>query len=544
MSAESHPPGARPKATLLVVEDNPATRYSLVRQLGREGFEVWEAASGKEALRRAMDQPDLIILDIQLPDVDGVEVRSRLKGNPATAEIPIVHLTSTYADGEQWAKALEEGADAFLTHPVEPIVLLATVRAQLRLREGERIRTRALERERVARRELEEAARIKDQFLATLSHELRTPLNAIVGWAHVLKEAADDPAIVQRAIATILRNCELQTQLIEDILDMSRIVTGSLRLSLEPLELGELVENTVESVAPAAAAKEIVVTTEVEPVAMVGDRRRIQQGVWNLVANAVKFNGRRGRVKVRVKRVGDSARIEVEDTGIGIAPQFLPHVFDRFSQADASVTREFSGLGLGLSIVRNIAELHGGHAGASSDGEGKGACFWIELPLRLARAEAEGGAEGAATAATASDAADEEVDPQRLAGRRVLVVDDNPDWLDIVASYLARNGLDVVAASSADEAMEISRDRSLDALVSDIAMPHCDGIELLRRLRADGTAPAFRSIAVSALAADRDRQRALAAGFDRYMVKPVDPRSLLAALAALVVGAGDPQAAG
>ncbi|HET6900549.1 MAG TPA: response regulator, partial [Vicinamibacteria bacterium] len=307
-------------ALILSVDDNEASRYAIGRTLRQGGFRVIEAGTGMDALARARaDTPDLILLDVKLPDIDGFEVSRRLKADPATASIPVLQITATYSSTEHWAQALNAGADGYLTHPAEPVVLIATIRALLRAREAER--------------QLREANRLKDDFLATLSHELRTPLNAIVGWAHVLRTPNLDPAVTARAVESIQRNAEAQTRLIADILDVSRIVTGKLRIDSRPVELARVVEAAVETVRPSAAARQVALDLALDTSAVVqGDPSRLQQVAWNLLTNAVKFTPAGGTVRVRLQRGPGGVQFVVEDTGIGIDSAFIPFVFDRFRQ--------------------------------------------------------------------------------------------------------------------------------------------------------------------------------------------------------------------
>jgi signal transduction histidine kinase len=360
-----------PDALILSVDDNETSRHSIGRTLGQAGFRVIEAATATEALRRAHDgTPDLILLHVKLPDIDGFEVSRRLKSDPATASIPVLQITATYSNTEHWAQALNAGADGYLTHPAEPIVLVATIRALLRAREAERA--------------LREANRLQDDFLATLSHELRTPLNAIVGWAHVLRTPNLDPAVTARAVESIQRNAEAQTRLVADILDVSRIVTGKLRIESRRVELGRVVEAAVETVRPSAVARQITLVVETAGDATVqGDPSRLQQIAWNLLTNAVKFTPAGGTVRVTLRCQRSNVQLVVEDTGIGIESAFIPFVFDRFRQADASMTRTVGGLGLGLALVNDVVHMHGGTVRAESAGTDQGSRFTVTLPEAL-----------------------------------------------------------------------------------------------------------------------------------------------------------------
>jgi protein-histidine pros-kinase len=367
-----------------------------------------------------------------------------------------------------------------------------------------------------------EANRIKDEFLATLSHELRTPLNAILGWTTLIRDGALEENAIRKAITTIERNARAQAHLIEDLLDVSRIVSGNLRLQVIPIDLCQVVENAVEVVRPAADAKSLQfdVVFETRPLLMMGDPDRLQQAVWNLLSNAVKYSPNHTRVDVRVWMGERSVHLRVRDTGRGIHPRFLPHVFDRFRQADSSYTRLGGGLGLGLAIVRSVVELHGGTIDASSAGEGQGATFSITLPIAAAPA-------GGRQAPVGGDGEEEE----RLDGIRVLVVDDQPDERDLLATILASRGAQVETAESAEAAIAAIERLVPMVLVSDIAMPDQDGYALLRRVRGLGEAQrALPAIAVTAHARTEDRSRALAAGFQTYISKPIDHGRLVRAV--------------
>jgi PAS domain S-box-containing protein len=392
-------------------------------------------------------------------------------------------------------------------------------------------RSRLLASERAARSEAERTSRMKDEFLATLSHELRTPLSAILGWSQVLRSGRASEADVRLGLDAIERNARAQTQLIEDLLDMSRIVSGKLRLDVQPVHPATLVEAAIETLRPAARAKEIRLELECEPGldAIAGDPARLQQVVWNLLANAIKFTPQRGRVAVAVQRAATHLEIRVADDGAGIDASFLPHVFDRFSQADASVTRRFGGLGLGLSIVRHLIELHGGWVRAESAGEGRGATFTAGLPLAAPDRAAATAPETPRATAPARTA----FQPLDLSGVRVLVVDDQEDALALAHRVLASCGADVKAAAGADEALALLPSFRPDVLVSDIGMPGMDGYAFLRKVRALGAERGGRvpAVALTAFARPEDREQALQAGFRVHLTKPVEPAELVSAVA-------------
>jgi CheY-like chemotaxis protein len=375
---------------------------------------------------------------------------------------------------------------------------------------------------------------MKDDFLATLGHELRTPLNAILGYAQLLRAGSIAPAELPEAIEVIERNARTQTQIIEDLLDLSRIVSGKIRLDVQRVDLATVVTAAVDTVKPAAENKGVRLTAVLDPLVgpVRGDPSRLQQVVWNLLSNSIKFTPRRGKVQVALERVNSHVEIVVSDTGQGITPEFLPHVFDRFRQADASSTRRHGGLGIGLSIVKQLVELHGGTVRAKSPGPGLGATFIVALPLSAAH---EDESEPTRTHPKApSDPADA-CDQVDLTGVRVLVVDDEPDSRQLIARILEACHAEVDTAASCDQALALVRDGPPDVLISDIGMPDRDGYELIRAIRA---LPAdrggnVRAAALSAFARSEDRRRAMLAGFQTHVAKPVEPPELLAVVASL-----------
>jgi len=395
---------------------------------------------------------------------------------------------------------------------------------------------RLLQFESNARLAAEESNRLKDEFLATLSHELRTPLTAILGWSSMLRDSRLNEKMRATALEIVERNARTQQQIIDDILDVSRIITGQLRLEPEPTDLRAVVEAAVDTVRTAATAKNINLRATFEPCAgpVMGDPRRLQQVVWNLLLNAVKFTPIGGEVRVSVEREGAHERVVVSDTGAGIAPDFLPYVFDRFRQGDQSTTRTHGGLGLGLAIVRHLVELHGGTVRAESEGAGRGSTFTVELPL-LRNAE-----DGTQSEGRADGFGDESAIGNRqsaiLSGLRVLVVDDEPDALDLIRVILERKGASVTAVGSAGEAWRALESSRPDLLVCDIGMPVEDGYQLIRRLRARESSHGVRTpaIALTAYAGEADRAEALAAGFNLHVAKPIDPAALVSHIEGLI----------
>ena len=634
----------RPK--ILVVDDNAATRYSTARILRQANYATVEAGTGSEALLLMSPSVDLVVLDINLPDLDGFEVCRRIRERPEVSRTPVVHLSATFTKPEDYAHGLEAGADGYLTHPVEPIVLTSTISAFLRTRDAEdlmragearfravfdraqnamtlvdedgryvevnpafcrlvgrerdalvglaartllpgsvgaerdaalaalsetgewrgvmpilhkdgterevewtssmlpsggirlaigmditerrlleRDRERLLASEQAARAEAERANRLKDEFLATLSHELRNPLNAILGWAQMLPRGRTDPDLL-RGLATIERNARVQAQLISDLLDVSRITSGKLRLDVVSLDPSTVVEAALEVVAPAAEAKGIRLRSALAhgESHVLADADRLQQVVWNLVANAIKFTPKGGEVRVVLQKVDSSIELRVEDDGSGISPEFLPHIFERFRQETAGTRKSHGGLGLGLAIVKHLVEMHGGTVAVYSEGEGRGATFTATLPLATERAAIGPGSPDAAGPLGACP----------LDGVSVVVVEDDPDARELVCRVLLEAGAQTHPAPDAETAVGLVETLGPGILVSDIGMANRDGYDLIRELRAKGhTSQSLPAIALTAFARMEDRRDALLAGYQNHLTKPVDPTELIAAVAAL-----------
>jgi PAS domain S-box-containing protein len=413
-------------------------------------------------------------------------------------------------------------------------------------KQDEQERAALLAKAEAAYRDADAANRSKDEFLATVSHELRTPLNAIMGWTQLLlakgANTADDERH-RRGLETVVRNAKLQAQLIDDLLDVSRIISGKMRLDVQPTDLAAVIDAAVEAIRPAAEGKQIQLRRVLDPFAgpVMGDPARLQQVVWNLLSNAVKFTPKGGKIEVRLERVNSHVEILVADTGAGITPEFLPHVFDRFRQLDASTTRRHGGLGLGLSIVRHLVELHGGTVRVKSPGEGEGSTFIVALPLSVAHLTP---GEGARIHPRTEELAP--ADPCRddpaldLRGIRVLVVDDEPDARETLQQILEHCNAEVRTVGSAAEAMKALESWRPDVLLSDIGMPGEDGYDLIRRVRElpaerGGRTPAA---ALTAFARGEDRRRALRAGFQMHVAKPVDLQELATVVASLARGVG------
>ncbi len=397
-------------------------------------------------------------------------------------------------------------------------------------------REEVLEAERVARMSAQRATRIKDEFLATLSHELRTPLNAIVGWIHVVKKAGASlkPDDLAHALGVIERNARAQTQLIDDLLDLSRILSGKIRLDLQRVSLGDVVQRSVESAEPVAQTKEIRLTTVVDPAPLIvsGDAARLQQVLWNLLSNAIKFTPKGGRVQVLLQRVNSHIELSVSDTGIGIPASFLPQVFDRFSQRDSSTTRSYGGLGLGLAICKQLVELHGGTIRVTSEGENRGSTFSVELPVSIVQLDDE---QAERHHPTQSEWGTDAVAMPRLAGVHVLVIDDEPDARELLQRLLENQSATVTAFASAEEALEALKTLRPSVIVSDIGMPRTDGYQFMRSLRAmESKGERIPALALTAFARAEDRKRSLLAGYQAHLAKPFDVAELVLVLADLV----------
>jgi signal transduction histidine kinase/DNA-binding response OmpR family regulator len=402
-------------------------------------------------------------------------------------------------------------------------------------KQAEEERAKLLVREQAARAEAEQANRTKDEFLATLSHELRTPLSAILGWSHLVRTGKLDEPQLSRAFETIERNARSQSQLIDDLLDVSRIITGKLQIEPRAVDLCGVIDASIEAVRPTFEAKNIKVETDLQTAGcfVSGDQNRLQQIFWNLLSNAVKFTPERGEVRVESSRVDSQVRISVSDSGIGITPEFLPYIFDRFRQADGSTTRVHGGLGLGLSIVKHLVQLHGGGVAVHSEGTNRGTTFTVSLPL---------------VSAMSADKSENGVTPQPegnglpasfatlLDGLRILVVDDEADSRDLVTAILTRCGGNVKCCETAAEALKTFRAWKPDLLVSDIGMPVEDGYALITKLRKLRLklAKEIPIIALTAYATDDDRARSLAAGFQLHVAKPIEPEALVISIASAV----------
>ncbi len=641
---------------VLVVDDNPVTCYATSRVLQAAGFQVLEALTGQEALVKVDAFVDAVVLDVHLPDIDGFEVSRILRARPNAVRLPLIHLSAAFVEDVDKVRGLDAGADAYITHPADPALLVATIRALIRARAAEEGRSASearfraiyeqalsgiclidqhltfievnpamlallgrpadqvvghnmlelappsavdtiqgifaaheqaawrgdfplldaqgglvqlawnlsahgepglvlamandiserlamaeqrellLDREQAARASAERLARAKDEFIAVLSHELRTPLNAILSWVHVLKQA-DTPDMQARGLASIERNAKVQSRLVSDILDVSRLDLGKLRLDLEDVDVAEVVQGAVSALAPSIREKNLDVAVDVGTLTrrLTADASRLQQIIWNLLTNAIKFSPSGGRIDVRCRQGTDHLTLTVQDQGRGIEPDFMPFLFDRFSQSESSSNRAHGGLGLGLSIVKHLVDLHGGHVSAASAGAGQGATFVVDIPFEQAAPYSHADEKPAPSDAQA------EADP--LAGLHIVVVDDDAEAREMLTMILKAHGAQVSAADGYDTGLACLAAAQPDVLVSDVGMPGKDGYELIREWRrreseagAEGTPgldpiPRLPAIALTAFARPLDRDAALAAGFDGHCGKPLRPSHLVATIA-------------
>ncbi len=668
-----------PNVNVLLVDDHPENLLALEAILDKPGQRLVKTYSGKEALRALLNQDfAVILLDVNMPEMDGFETATLIRSRPRTQHTPIIFLTAYSKSETQMFKGYSLGAVDYLYKPVDSEILtskvavfvdlykktaevkrqaaqLAEVNAELKeseerfrllsacspvgifltdvegrctytnprfqticgltyqesLGEGwlqsvhaedreqvkaewfartqsnseyssefrcqtpegmvrqvhvraspmlsaqgkllghvgtvediterqqaEQARAEVI-REQAARIEAEAANRMKDEFLATLSHELRTPLHSVLGWARLLRTRSFDAATTARALETIERNAQTQSQLIEDILDVSRIIRGKLQLNLRPINLASAIEAAMDAVRLSAEGKSIQLEAALDPELerVMGDPDRLQQIVWNLLSNAIKFTPEGGTVEVRTLRVGSQAQIQVRDTGIGIKQEFLPYVFDRFRQADSTTTRTHGGLGLGLAIVRHLVELHHGRIYADSEGEGKGSTFTVELSFyntpeskQLCVEQAE------LTRESDPSASQPSVETLKaLSGLQVLVVDDEPDVRKVLVSAIEQEGAKAIAATSVGEAMETLEQVQPNVLVSDIGMPDEDGYALIRKIRDREAEQGKRlpAIALTAYTEAEECKQTLEAGFQLYISKPVNTTRLVMAIAKL-----------
>jgi signal transduction histidine kinase len=549
---------------ILLVDDDMGKVLSYESILASLGESLIRAVSAREALDHLLrTEIAVVLVDVCMPELDGFELAAMIRNHPRFEKTAIILVSAVLVDDANRLKGYGAGAVDYVSVPIVPEILRAkvavfadlyrkTVELQRLNRELEqRVAARtseiknALEQAQEARREAETADRLKDEFLATLSHELRTPLSSIMGWAHLLQAEGLDKATQKKGVETIRRNARAQAQLISDILDVSRIIAGKLRLDREPVRLTAVIQAVLDTLRPAALGKDIHLEGRLADVDefVLADSERLNQVIWNLVSNAVKFSPREGTVRVSLEAVGSHFEIKVEDQGPGINPEFLPHIFDRFRQADSSSTRPQQGLGLGLAIVKHLVTLHDGSVQAANREEGTGAIFKVILPRHVPAISDMG---AGASLSSRIDEASWPGSMPSLDGVDVLIVDDDEDGREIAATILERCGAEARVAGSASEAIEIIAKDPPDVLLTDLEMPGEDGYTLLRQIR---ELPSERSArmpaaAFTAYASGQDRLKALSAGFQLHLAKPAQPVELALAVARLAQMRGTMEAPG
>jgi signal transduction histidine kinase len=513
---------------ILLVDDDEVDRLAVRRALRACGIDasIEDAISAADALDRlASNSFDCVLLDYNLPASDGLQVMQKMRKKGIRTAV--VALTG-YGDEQTAVELMKAGAADYLSKKtLSPDRLAQSLRYATDCHRLQRERDELLIREKEARQEAEKANLAKDQFLAVVSHELRTPLNAILGWTRILL-ANPASEMTPRGLEVIDRNARVQVQLIEDLLDVSRIISGKLRLELRSVEPVTVCQAALESVRPMADEKHIRIEEDLDLNAgpIVGDADRLQQVIWNLLTNAIKFTNEGGTVKIQLRRTESEIEIMVSDTGCGIAPEFLPHVFDRFSQADQQSKRD-SGLGLGLTIVRSVTDLHRGVAFAESEGKGHGARFFVRLPVSNAVS-----ADSQWRPAPEAKAAPTRKLDGVLEGVKVLFIDDSADARELVTAILKPYGASIKTCGSTDEALAVLVKDRPDVVISDIAMPGGDGFQFIRALRIrEDPAERIPSIALTAYTSREDRIGMLAAGFQLHVPKPIDPTELITVVA-------------
>ncbi|NEX59629.1 ATP-binding response regulator [Noviherbaspirillum galbum] len=519
---------------ILVVDDNGDDRKLTVRALRTElpQATIVEAATASDFDLHAANAYDCVITDFRLGWSDGLAILRRIKQDDP--ECPVIMFTST-GNEDTCAAGMKQGLSDYIVkrrgeYPKLPVAVRSSIelaRARVTVREHQASIEELLEKEKLARKEAEHANHLKDDFLATVSHELRTPLSAVLGWAHMLQLGRLTREQETEAFAIIERNARAQAKLIEDLLDLSRIMSGTLRIDMGPLDMLGCLNGAVASARAAAESRQINLTSrfDVLPPPVRGDAARLQQAIGNLLDNAIKFTEPGGNVHVSLERAGSHLQIAVKDSGIGIDNDILPHIFDRFRQGDMGPTKRHGGLGIGLSVVRSLVEMHGGAVQASSEGRGKGSRFVITLPVAVMR-------ERSIDAFVKGGAGDKRYD--ELNGIQVLAIDDDPDTLHIISQVLSIHGAKVTTAGNAQEGLSLLGQRGFDVLLSDIGMPGEDGFSMIGRLRqGGGLNHAIPAASVTAFARSQDREKALLSGFDAHVVKPVEPGELIAVVLAL-----------
>jgi signal transduction histidine kinase/ActR/RegA family two-component response regulator len=528
MTTQSSPAGER----VLVLTPLGRDAALACKVLAEEGISAYACRDMNDLCQELQADAGAALLTEEVLNAPGLKGLLKTLGRQEIwSDLPLILFTSSEEAARFFLEAIGPRLNVtILARPINIAILISVLRSALRARRRQyQMRDLLLK--------LESANQAKDEFLATVSHELRTPLNAMMGWAGMLRSGNLDELTKARGLEVLQRNTKLQAQLIDDLLDISRIISGKLRLDVQAVDLAQVVRAAVDVVRPAADAKEIRLQIELDPQAgpVSGDPGRMQQVVWNLLSNAVKFTPREGRIQVRLRRLNSHAEIMVSDSGLGIDSEFLPHVFDRFRQADGTRARRHGGLGLGLAIVRHLVELQGGTVSAFSGGPDEGATFTVQLPITTTH--------GAGRAAESPESKKQVVAssgvpfdcPPALAGFRLLAVEDDQDARDLIVTILRQCQAEVKGVASAEEAMAALEEWQPDVLLSDIEMPGEDGYSLIRRVRSEDQKRVARipAVALTAQARAEDRMRALSAGYDAHIAKPVEPAELITVIASL-----------
>jgi signal transduction histidine kinase len=525
---------------VLIIDDSEDDTILIAHELKRAGYElVYERVDTPEATKAALVKKkwEVVICDHSMPLFSIPAALELIKG--VDPDVPFIIVSGIIGEDTAVA-AMKAGANDYvmkdklarLAPAIERELREAEIRRLRRKAEQERAELLVAERKarqeaEVARREAEDASRVKDEFLASLSHELLTPLTAILGWVQLLKGGKLSPDEVKRAISIVERNGAAQRHLIDDLLDIASITTGKLRLRIESVDLASVVKQAIDTISLAASAKNNPFDMELaKGITVSGDSERLTQVVWNLLSNAVKFTPSGGRIHVRLESVGEQAMITVSDTGVGISADFLPHVFERFRQGDMSTTRKYQGLGIGLSLTRYLVELHGGTVSVASEGVDQGAVFVVSLPLKKLPVQ-HSSADGFSSHST--DAGDAEY--LQLKGIKALIVEDDADTRELLIHMLAQHGAEILAVDSVSAAIESMEHSKPDILVADLSMPGEDGYALIKKIRQrNDTLKLIPAIAVTALIQAEDRKHALDAGYQFHVPKPIESSVLLKAI--------------
>ncbi|MDX2228173.1 MAG: response regulator [Leptolyngbyaceae cyanobacterium bins.349] len=542
MAPHGSPPQPEAKVDVLLVDDRIENLIALEAALEGLGQNLIKAQSGEAALKYLLQNDvAVILLDVQMPTMDGFETAKLVRQRERSQHTPIIFLTAFNEGDDLRSRGYTLGAVDYLYKPINSTILTSKVSVFIELfKKNLEVQHQATQliaqnaeivRAQMARQQAEEANRLKDEFLAIVSHEVRTPLNSILGWSQLLLKREFDAATTRRALETIARNAQAQAKLIEDILDISRLMRGKVELSPQAIDLTSFIHATVDSISPQAEAKSLQLTLQLAPnlPSIQADPVRLRQIIWNLLTNAIKFTPEGGQVEICGSLATDNlAQISISDTGIGIAPEILPHIFDHFWQADSSATRSHGGLGLGLAIVRQLVELHHGKIYAESEGDHQGTTFTVQLPVASAWDTNE---RVPAVFSQATMAADCNRLP--LHQIQILVIEDHADSREFVQRVLEGAGAAVTAVACAQDAISLLEQTRPNVIVSDIAMPGEDGYQLMRHIRAS-ISREIPAIALTAYVRPEDRREALRAGFQTHLAKPVNAEELVGVIEELV----------